>query len=214
MSSQRCRSVDSDAWCKPVLRHAYYKVTFLLSGLPLQCSDNCWCHYFFGEKANVLNCSLANITSLTQLQIPNKTMWLVAKYNHIPNLQWSDNLKTIQHIDLQNSSVQRITDDFFSKIKSIKEIAFLNFANNYLSVFPKSLKGTSFLQVYLAGNPIDCNCQMLWLADWLNTTDPHSQNRIVQDYKQIVCVGGKWNGTQVYKLSSKQMGCYPEIIPK
>ena len=141
-------------------------------------------------------------------------MWLVAEYNHIPNLQWSENLESIQHLDLRNSGVRNITDDFFSKIKSIKKATFLNLANNNLNVFPKSLNGTSFSQVYLAGNPIDCNCQMLWFANWLNTTDPNSENRIVKDYNQVVCVGGKWNGTQVYKLNAEQMGCYPKIIAK
>ena len=141
-------------------------------------------------------------------------MWLVAKYNYIPNLQWSENQDTIPHFDLQHSGVRNIVDDFFSKIKFMKKTTFLNLANNYLSVFPKSLNGTGFSQVYLAGNPIDCNCQMLWFADWLNVTEPHSENRIVKDYEQVVCVGGKWNGTQVYKLSAEQMGCYPKIITK
>ena len=141
-------------------------------------------------------------------------MWLVAKSNHIPYLQWSENLDSIQHFDLQNSDVRFITDDFFSKIKSVNRTKFINLANNDLKVFPKSLNGTNFSQVYLAGNPIDCNCQMLWFADWLNTTDPHSENRIVKDYEQVVCVGGEWNGSQVYKLNAKQMGCYPKIIAK
>ena len=96
----------------------------------------------------------------------------------------------------------------------MKKTKFLNLARNDLKVFPKSLNGTNFLEVYMAGNPIDCNCQMLWFADWLNVTDPHSENRIVKDYKQVLCVGGKWNGTQVYKLSADQMGCIPKIIAK
>ena len=78
-------------------------LSFLLSASPLQCSNNCWCHYFFEEKANVLNCSQTNIRSLTELRIPNETMWLIAKSNHIPNMEWSENLDTIQHFDLQHS---------------------------------------------------------------------------------------------------------------
>ena len=91
---------------------------------------------------------------------------------------------------------------------------FINFVNNYLKAFPKSLGGTNFSQVYLAGNPVDCNCQMLWFANWLNTTEPHSENRIVKDYDQVLCAGGKWNGTQVYQLSAELMGCLPKILAK
>ena len=164
--------------------------------------------------ANVLNCSHTNVTSLTHLPIPNETMWLIAKYNDISYLQWSENLDMIQHFDLQHSGVRHISDNFFSKIKSMNKTKFLNLVNNDLKVFPKTLGETNFTQVYLAGNPIDCNCQMLWFANWLNTTDPHSENRIVKDYDQVLCAGGKWNGTQVYKLSAEQMGCLPKILAK
>ena len=148
-----------------------------------------------------------------ELVVPNGTMWLVAKSNHLPNLQWSESLKTIQHFDLQDSCVFNVADDFFSKIKALKKTIFLNLANNYLKSFPKTLNGTSFSEVYLAGNSVDCNCDMLWFAEWLNTTD-QSGRRIVRDYDRVLCAGGRWNGTQVYKLRAVEMGCFPKNIPK
>ena len=182
--------------------------------MPLSCSEICWCHYFFEEAANILNCSETNITSLTELRIPNGTMWLVATSNHITSLQWSAYLSHIQYFDLHNSSVCHVTDDFFSKIQTVKKANFLNLANNNLRSFPQTLNSTNFSEVYLAGNPIDCNCDMLWFARWLNTTEPQSQNRIVRDYDKVMCVGGKWNDMQVYKLNAEQMGCYPKIVAK
>ena len=199
--------------CSAMLKKSQ-KISFLLSASPLQCSNNCWCHYFFEKEANVLNCSNINITTLTELRIPNETMWLVAKFTDIPYLQWSGSLTVIQHFDLENSSIQYITGEFFFKIQTKKKAKFLNLANNNLKNFPKTLNGTNFSEVYLAGNPIDCNCDMLWFAHWLNTTEPQSQDRIVKDYKRVLCAGGRWNGTQVYNLSPVQMGCYPKTIPK
>ena len=145
------------------------------------------------------------------LRIPNETMWLVAKSNDIPRLDWLKDLSNIQHFDLQNSSVRYITDEFFSKIQIMKKAKFLNLANNKLKTLPKTLNGTSFSQVYLAGNPVDCNCDMLWFAYWLNTTNV---KEIVKDYKRVLCAGGRWNGTQVYKLNAVRMGCFPKNIPK
>ena len=161
-----------------------------------------------------MDCSNTNMTSLSQLQIPNKTTYLIAKSNHIPYLQWSESLEAILHFDFQNSSVRQISNDFFSEIKSKNITTFLNLANNNLKTLPITLKGTNFSEVYLTGNPVDCNCDMLWFANWLNTTKPQSESRIVTDYKRIVCAGGRWNGTQVYKLCSEQMGCEPKILPK
>ena len=154
------------------------------------------------------------MTSLTELQIPNETMWLVSKFNHIPRLDWSKNFSYVQNFNLQNSSIRYISDEFFSEIQTKKKAKFLNLANNNLKFFPKTLNGTNFSRVYLAGNPIDCNCDMLWFADWLNRTSHQSQNRTVMDYEQVVCVGGKWNGTRVYNLSPVLMGCYPKLTAK
>ena len=126
-------------------------------------------------------------------------MWLIAKSNHLPNLQWSESLKVIQHFDFKNSSIQHIADAFFAKIKNASTTKFLNLANNNLKAFPKTLKGTHCSEVYLARNPIDCNCDILWFTNWLNATNVR---RIVKDYKRVLCAGGRWNGTQVYKLSA------------
>ena len=185
-----------------------------LSASPEQCSNYCSCYYFFEEMANIFDCSQTNITSLTELRIPNETMWLVARSSDIPYLQWTENLDDIQHLDLQDSGVFNVANDFFSEIAATKKTTFLNLANNYLKTFPKTLNGTSFSEVYLAGNPIDCNCDMLWFADWLNRTSYRSDNRIVRDYDKVLCAGGKWNGTHVYKLNADQMGCYPKNTPK
>ena len=152
------------------------------------------------------------MTSLTQLPIPNETMWLIAKFNHIPYLQWSESLSTIQHFELQNSSIHQIAYDFFSRIKSTKTATYLNLANNDLASFPKSLNSTHFSQVYLAGNPVECNCDMLWFAEFLNVTNHKGGTRIVKDYDDVVCEGGKWNRDQVYTLRAVTMGCYPKIV--
>ena len=144
---------------------------------------------------------------MAQLQIPNETTWLIAKSNHIPYLSWSDNLDGIQHFEFQNSSIRKITDGFFSNIK-VKE-TYLNLANNNLKCFPKTLNRTSFSEVYLAGSPIDCNCDMLSFAHWLNTTETQSQNRIVKDYKQVLLCERKveWHSS----LQSKS--CANGILP-
>ena len=141
-------------------------------------------------------------------------MWLVAKSSHIPYLQWSNKLDAIQHFDLQNSGIRNITAKFFSQMKTMTKTAFLNLADNNLKAFPKTLNATNFSKVYLAGNPIDCNCHMLWFSYWLNKTNCQSNGRIVKDFERVVCEGGMWNKLQVYKLSVEQMECYRNTIVK
>ena len=182
---------------------------FLIAAWPVPCSNDCQCHYFFEEEANVLNCSRTNLTSLTEVQILNNTMWFVARSNNISTLQWTESFKNITLFDFQNSSIQEIDTEFFIHIQTS---SYVNFASNKLQSFPLSLNETSFSEVYLAGNPIDCNCDMMWFADWLNRTKPKSQIRIVQDYDKVFCEGGIWNGHPVYTLNATEMGCYPKIV--
>ena len=52
---------------------------------------------------------------------------------------------------------------------------------------------------------------MLWLISWLNNTRVSGQ-RLDQDYQDVICTGGQWNGTPVYKLNQVKMGCYPKNV--
>ncbi len=54
---------------------------------------------------------------------------------------------------------------------------------------------------------------MLWLISWLNDTRV-SGKRLVQDYQDVICTGGKLNGTPVYTLSRVKMGCYPKKVAR
>ena len=115
----------------------------------------------------------------------------------------------MEHINLESSSIYSIEPHFFSKLSTSTKINYLNLADNRLKGFNQDIRKNNLSEVYLSGNDIACKCDMLWFADWLNTTELGSQNRIVKDYKNIRCVGGTWNGTHVYKLSKEQMGCFP-----
>ncbi len=92
----------------------------------------------------------------------------------------------------------------------------LNLARNNLKVIPKLFNRTilsksNLKTIWLGGNPVICNCDMVWLISWLNNTRI-SGRRLVQDYQHVICRGGKWDGIPVYKLDKVNMGCYPEKV--
>ncbi len=76
-----------------------------------------------------------------------------------------------------------------------------------------SLKDTQskLERLWLGGNPVQCDCDMVWLISWLNNTRVCG-NRLVQDYQEIICTGGPLDGIPVYKLTRVQMGCYPKKV--
>ena len=152
------------------------------------------------------------MTSLSDLLVPNETSWLIAKNNKIEHLQFSRNLNQMEHINLANSSISSIGQNFFSKLSTLGKIRYLNLADNKLKSFNRDIQHSGLSEVFLSGNPIDCNCDTFWFAKWLNTTKGPFGPRIVKDLQDIRCVGGEWDGTQVYELTQEQMGCLPTVL--
>ena len=166
---------------------------------------------------NVLDCSNKEMTSLSDILVPNETTWLVVKNNKIDHLQWSDesieNLHEMKYINFSNSSISSIGPNFFSKLATLANVHYLNLGGNKLKSFNKDIRQSGISdEIYLSGNPIDCNCDMFWFAKWLNTTNGPFGPRIVKDHQDIRCAGGEWDGTQVYRLTQGQMGCLPIVL--
>ena len=152
------------------------------------------------------------MTSLSDILVPNETTWLVAKNNEIGHLQFSEKLNEVKHINFANSSIFSNDPNFFSKLSTSGKVHYLNLAGNKLKSFNPDIQQSGLTEIYLSGNPIECNCDMFWFAKLLNTTKGPSGPRIVKDSQDIRCVSGEWDGTQVYKLTQEQMGCLPTVL--
>ena len=187
----------------------------IISVFPIRCADICRCYCLPDGRVNVLNCSRVPTSGnivLKSLMIPNETTWLVADSNNIGHSCWksNDDLPGVVHLDLHDSNIMSVCDDFLSKLAKANKITYLNLINNAIVHPSKIFQNMSSLQeVYLAGNPIDCNCDMIWFAKWVNYTTTCTGGRVVKDYQDIKCSGGEWDGKAVYKVDEKMMGCIP-----
>ncbi len=112
-----------------------------------------------------------------------------------------------------HGQIKIICDTTLNEILQHSNVKSLNLANNKLAKIPKKFNQTisHLKELWLGGNPVQCDCDMLWLISWLNNTRVSGQ-RLVQDYQDVICTGGKLDGTPVYKLNQVQMGCYPEKV--
>ena len=184
---------------------------FFILESPVRCSKRCECYYLQDQRANVLNCSNSRL-KFGNLKLPKGTNWLVADSNRIPKLCPKFSFKSITYINLHSSGITMICDEFWDKILISKQLHHLNLTNNSIRHFSPSLKELVFLRnIYLGENPIECTCYTLWFSDWLiNFTTP-SGERIIQDYKDVTCFGGEWDGIPVYKLDPIVMECYPVL---
>ncbi len=93
----------------------------------------------------------------------------------------------LRTIDLRNSGIDEISTQAFQDLLLCSQN--LKLSDNKLSHIPIILQTTSYqTNIWLSKNPYECNCEMMWMRDWLlNATN-------VMDKEDIICNGGKWNG--------------------
>ena len=186
-----------------------FQITYIFFPvLPVNCSNVCNCYYLQTEKVNVLNCSNANFDSLSALEIPEDTTWIIAHSNSIRHLCSGSDIPNVQHIDFQSSGIVSICDGFFKSINKTN-VTHLNLSWNSITKFNQIIKEVGNLsEIFLAGNPIECSCDTLWFADWLEHFTTPSGDRIIKDYQEVRCASGIGNGSRVYQLDGFQIGCY------
>ena len=96
-------------------------------------------------------------------------------------------LINVTYIDLSFSNVTAISDDVMSDL--VKNKKYLSIARNSLKYVPRAIEGAgNGTELWIGGNPYECNCDMLWMRDWLVSTT------VVRDRDDAVCNTGNMKG--------------------
>ncbi len=161
--------------------------------LPLPCLNGCHCYCSADDEANTVNCSFNNMTQLPNF-VPPRTEQLVMTGNNLNRMDFpNQNLSTIKMLDLDNNSIRSFDEESLEALL-LSNIS-VKLSDNKIRQIPQIL-GTTDLhgKIWLAGNPYECNCDMMWMRDWLqNATN-------VMDRDHITCGPGRYEGkmTQVF----------------
>ena len=171
---------------------------------PRRCGNGCQC-YFTQDVGNTQNCSSRNLTSLPQnKEVPNITDYLNLSKNHIKILNGNQEyIKTIFGIILSNNTISDIKDELLERLENGK-IEVLDLRNNFLKTLPHKITMLSTLKdIWLSNNPFLCNCDMLWMKDWMETFNK-SGKMVVRDYYALQCENGLG---PIHDLDPVKMGC-------
>lgn len=129
------------------------------------------------SELHSLDLSSMNLTKINnQLDKLSNLSKLDLSDNHLPELS---NLHQ-RRIRFLNISGNRITSGKLAKIPST--VKHLNLSNNDITILPETFKRFVHLKsLELAGNPLNCTCETLYIRNWL-------QERQVWTEKPILCM--------------------------
>ena len=96
-------------------------------------------------------------------------------------------MSEIVHLDLSDSNVTEITPNVMASV--LQNAKYLNVANNNLRQLPRAItKARNETKLRISGNHYDCNCDMMWMRNWLIKAPS------VMDKEKTTCATGKLKG--------------------
>ena len=115
------------------------------------------------------------------------TNWLLLSGNNLGLLTKApDYLKniTITLLNIRSSHITHIDDTFIAEnLKS------LDIRENKLKTLPRTIADmNNSSKLWISDNPYECNCDMIWMKDWLIDA------KNVMDKKNVTCSSGKIKG--------------------
>ncbi len=168
------------------------QIFFICAVSPLPCLDGCLCYYSVDDEANTVDCSFNNMTHLPD-KVLQRTEQLNMSGNHLDKLEITfEKLLQVRRFDFQKNNIRYIDDN---SLKNLPHWAnTLDLRSNKLTRL-STLFQTQMLKtkLWLSNNPFDCNCDMVWMTDWLqNATN-------IMDKENITCGAGKWKGRKLFQ---------------
>ena len=135
----------------------------------------------------MFDCTNKGLTRLPN-EVQLGTDWVILTGNNLGQISMVTWLSNVTHIDLSFSNVTAISNDVMSKlVKNNKK--YLSIARNNLKYVPREIEGAgNGTELWIGGNPYECNCDMLWMRDWLVSTTA------VRDRDDAVCNTGNMKG--------------------
>ena len=133
------------------------------------CPQGCSCIQKPYIKQLLVNCTSAGLTSLPEV-LPDPMdadglISLILDYNHITTFPMRNYTSKLLNVSMAYNQLQYIEPSALSAMKNIKSF---NISHNRLKFVPRDIQILAFEDIRVASNPFRCDCNMTWMADWVN----------------------------------------------
>ena len=170
------------------------------------CGYQCTCYTDIHSRALVADCSNLDLTEIPH-NLPNYTDWLILSGNNISSLSQktlrNPFLPYLTQLHISGNSLGNISNNFFDVFSNcLSRLSFLDISNNNLTTLPRNIQNISSLKnLRLAGNPFQCNCDNMWMKDFLNSSD------IIEDSGNITCTLSLQEEILMIDMNSEDQDC-------
>ena len=111
-----------------------------------------------------------------------------------------DYLRNITLLDLSSNNITQIDETVMKVI--VEHVKSLDIRGNKMHTLPRTItniNGTS--KLWISNDPYECNCEMLWMKDWLiDATN-------VMDKKNVTCSSNRINGKERHIITARNSSC-------
>ena len=116
------------------------------------------------------------------------TNWLLLSGNNLESLnKVPDYLENITLLDLSSNNIRNINEKVIEVIT--KGVKHLDIRGNNLKELPETMRmANNTSELWISDNPYECNCELLWMKDWLINA------KNVMDKDNVTCSGSNGKG--------------------
>ena len=174
---------------------------YMVCNHTIDCPSGCFCQERPHNDTLFIDCRGQNLQEMPE-KIPDTKMSKVEMFlddNNIRELKQTSYSHLIYNISLQNNKIETLD----SAAVTILEAKQVNLKNNRITTIPKEVQ--KFDAIQLSGNPLTCDCDSLWIKQWMevdkNNADP-----------TLKCTAKKTGEQTILSMTQRSLGCTNELL--
>ena len=149
----------------------------LICNMTDNCPLGCMCQDRPEEEVLRVNCTGGNLTRMPY-SLPHNRYNKTTLYFDNNNIKVFDNRSYTPHIIRLHAKNNGLTDISTSAVEAMNNLELADLTYNQLKTLPKEIQyKLRFEDIDLKHNPLECNCDMVWMTDWVKLSPSDDDDR-------------------------------------
>ncbi|KAL3866466.1 hypothetical protein ACJMK2_043761 [Sinanodonta woodiana] len=167
--------------------------------------DNCLVQDIPNMNTVYVDCRRRGLTTMPKsLPLPDgRKLSLNFHGNSIRSLDSVEYAEKIESLNLSNNALQFIDGNALRRMNNV--IKELDLRQNSLKYLPKEINVLPFEKTHVEDNPLSCDCNMTWMADWVNLAPGYRD-------KSVQCTEVNGDRHLIKELTERLLNCTNDIL--